>query len=64
MVLNEIVLLLKTADCAEKINERRRSVFSNALLEEHPEECGFGRIHEKVIAWAELPKPFIPNAKE
>lgn len=32
--------------------------------EEHLEECGFDRIHEKVIAWAELPKPFIPNAKE
>lgn len=38
--------------------------FSKELLEEHPEECGFGRMHEKVIAWAELPKPFIPNAKE
>ena len=33
-------------------------------MKEHPEECGFGRIHEKIIAWAELPKPFIPNAKE
>ena len=23
--------------------------FSKELLEEHPEECGFGRMHEKVI---------------
>ena len=29
---------------------------------ENPEACGFGRMHKNVIAWAELPKPFIPDA--
>lgn len=38
--------------------------FSEELKKNHPEECGFGRMHNKVIAWAELPKPFIPEAKE
>lgn len=34
MVLNELVLLLKTADCAEKINERRDEICSALAGEE------------------------------
>lgn len=26
---------------------------------EYSEECGFGELHEKVIAWAKLPLPYI-----
>ena len=36
--------------------------FSEVLYKENPEACGFGRMHKNVIAWAELPKPFIPDA--
>lgn len=32
------------------------------LYKENPEACGFGSMHKNVIAWAELPKPFIPDA--
>lgn len=28
-------------------------------LNEYPEECGFRKLHENVIAWAELPSPYI-----
>lgn len=38
--------------------------FSEELKKDHPEECGFGRMHDKVIAWAELPKPFNPDGYE
>lgn len=31
------------------------------LYKENPEACGFGSMHKNVIAWAELPKPFIPD---
>ena len=37
---------------------------SEVLLKEHPKECGFGRRHKNVIAWAELPKPFIPEGRD
>ena len=36
--------------------------FSEVLYKENSEACGFGRMHKNVIAWAELPKPFIPDA--
>ena len=25
---------------------------------EYPSDCGFGPLHDKVIAWAELPSPY------
>lgn len=34
------------------------------LLKETPEECGFGRRQKNVIAWAELPKPYIPDEND
>lgn len=38
--------------------------FSDHLLKEAPEECGFGRRHNNIIAWAELPEPYIPDKKD
>ncbi len=32
--------------------------FSDELKKICPEECGFGKMHENVIAWAEMPKPY------
>ena len=33
-------------------------------MKDCPEKYGFGRLHENVVAWAQLPKPFIPSKDE